>query len=147
MRKTGESRKGTALRDTNGAPKMRIGFVLTPCFTLTAFAAFVDALRLAADEADRSRPIEVEWAVLGDRDRMTSAGGTSVVHLAAHLIALHFGRAHANKCLRIMIEDQPLTSNTSQPESVVTRQARDNLVRRAMLLIEQKLSEPDLLLD
>jgi transcriptional regulator GlxA family with amidase domain len=32
-----------------------------------------------------------------------------------------------------------LPSRTLQPESVVTRQARDSLVRRAMLLIEQQI--------
>ncbi len=228
-------------------PKLRVGFVLTPQFTLTAFAGFVDALRLAADEGDRSRQIECAWAVLGNRnapilsscgasvlpwekmesperfdyivvvsgllhggqkvdagmveflraaanagvplvglctgsfvlaraglldghlacvswfhredferefpelrlvtnrmfvvdhERMTCAGGTSVVHLAAHLIEKHCGRAHATKSLRILIEDQPLPSRTLQPESVVTRQARDSLVRRAMLLIEQQI--------
>ena len=35
--------------------KLRVGFLLTPRFTLVAFAGFVDALRLAADEGDRSR--------------------------------------------------------------------------------------------
>lgn len=234
-----------------GVPRMRVGFVLTPRFTLTAFAGFVDALRLAADEGDRSRQIECEWAVLGDgkaavesscgatvqswapmenpesfdyivvvggllhggqkvapgthaflraaarkgvrlvglctgsfvlarvglmkgyvacvswyhredfsrefpdlrlisnqlfvvdRDRMTCAGGTSVVHLAAFLIEKHCGRAQASKSLRILIEDQPLPSRTLQPESVVSRQGQDSMVRRAMLLIEQKLAHPD----
>ena len=237
------------------APKLRVGFVLAQRFTLTAFAGFVDALRLAADEGDRSRPLECSWEVLGDprtpipsscvasiqpwgemenperfdyivvvggllhggqkvvpgthaflrsaaragvglvglctgsfvlaraglldgylacvswfhrqdfeaefpslrlvsnrmfvvdRDRMTCAGGTSVVHLAAHLIEKHCGRALASKSLRILIEDQPLSSKTPQPESVVTRQARDNVVRQAMLTIEQKLAQPDLLVD
>ena len=232
-------------------PKLRVGFVLTPSFTLTAFAGFVDALRLAADEGDRSRPLECEWAVLGDAhapvasscgaavkpwspmedpsrfdyivvvggllhggqkvlpgthaflraaaragvglvglctgsfvlaraglldgylvcvswfhredfeaefpalrlasnrmfvvdgDRMTCAGGPSVVHLAAHLIERHCGRALAAKSLRILIEDQPLPSSTPQPESVVTRAATDGMVRRAMLLIEQKLGQAD----
>jgi transcriptional regulator GlxA family with amidase domain len=230
-------------------PNLRVGFVLTPRFTLTAFAGFIDTLRLAADEGDRSRPIACEWEVLGDsrapmssscgasvqasgameeparfdyivvvggllhggqkvapgthaflraaaragvglvglctgsfvlaragllegyvacvswfhredfenefpgqrlvsnrmfvvdRDRMTCAGGTSVVHLAAHLVERHCGRAVASKSLRILIEDQPLPADTPQPESVVTRKARDGLVRRAMLLIEQKLAQ------
>jgi transcriptional regulator GlxA family with amidase domain len=237
--------------DNRPAPGLRVGFVLTPRFTLTAFAGFVDALRLAADEGDRSRQINCEWTILGtpgtaiqsscgapvmplermenpqrfdyivvvggllhggqkvpaetyaflraaaqagvalaglctgsfvlaraglldgyvacvswyhrddfirefpglrlisnrmfiaDRDRLTCAGGTSVVHLAAHLIEKHCGRAYATKSLRIMIEDQPLPANTPQPEAVVTQQARDGLVRRAMLLIEQNLSQPD----
>ena len=231
-------------------PKIKVAFVLAPRITLTAFAGFVDVLRLAADEGDRSRQVDCQWTVLGqpgeaivsssgaevraweplekperfdyvvvvgglltgpkvpppvyaflksaakagvplvglctgsfvlaragllngyvtcvswfhredftrefprlrlvtnqrymvDRDRMTCAGGTSVVHLAAHLIEKHCGRAFANKSLRILLEDQPLPSNTPQPEAEVARKAQDWFVRRAMLLIEQKLSQPE----
>ncbi|TNC52373.1 GlxA family transcriptional regulator [Rubellimicrobium rubrum] len=46
------------------APRLRIGFILAPRFTLCAFANFVDVLRLAADEGDRSRPILCRWRVL-----------------------------------------------------------------------------------
>src|SRR5262249_51847871 len=55
-----------------------------------------------------------------DRDRMTCAGGTSVVQLAAYIVEKHVGRAHAAKALRILIEDQPVPSNTLQPEPVIT---------------------------
>lgn len=235
------------------ARKLRIGFILAPRFTLTAFAGFVDALRLAADEDDRSRRIDCDWAILGnpsepivsscgvtvhpwkplgdpsefdyivvvggllhggqkvpagtnpflrraarariplvglctgsfilaraglmdgysacvswfhrddfieefpglhvetnhmftiDRDRMTCAGGTSVVHLAAHLIERHLGRAKAIKSLRIMIEDSPVPSNAWQPEAIVNHRVRDNMVREAMLIIEQHLTEAHLL--
>jgi transcriptional regulator GlxA family with amidase domain len=225
-----------------------VGFVLVPRFTLTAFSGFIDTLRLAADEGDRSRQIQCEWSVLGeptaascgahiqpldalkdperfdyivvvggllhggqkvpsqvytflesaarakvnlvgvctgsfvlaragllngyvtcvswfhrdefvaefpklqvvsnqlyiiDRDRLTCAGGTSVVHLAAHLVEKHCGRSNAAKALRILIEDQPLPSSALQPESVITTRPRDTLVRRAMLLMEEKLSEPE----
>lgn len=257
MRKSRKSasRASTDTPQLPAIPRIRVGFVLTPRFTLTAFAGFVDALRLAADEGDHSRPIDCDWVVLGDRnvpvtsscgasvqpwgemenpeqfnyivvvggllhggqkvmpgthaflraaarhnvglvglctgsfvlaragllnghvacvswyhredfarefpglrlisnqlfvvdrDRMTCAGGTSVVHLAAFLIEKHFGRAQASKSLRIMIEDQPLPSRTLQPESVMSRQGKDSMVRRAMLLIEQKLSQPDPLMD
>jgi transcriptional regulator GlxA family with amidase domain len=231
--------------------KLRVGFVLTPRFTLTAFAGFIDALRLAADEGDRSRQIGCEWAVLGtpdtpvssscgvlvvpqgriecperfdyivvvggllhggqkvpaqiyaflrsaaeagvalvglctgtfvlaraglldgyvscvswfhredfirefpklrlvtnrvfvaDRDRLTCAGGTRVVHLAAHLIEKHCGRTHATKSLRIMIEEQPFPASMPQPEAIISQRAQDSLVRRAMLLIEQKLAQSD----
>src|SRR5437867_11468033 len=58
--------------------KLRIGFLLTPRFTLTAFAGFVDALRLAADEGDRSRPLLARWAVLDATDGpvVSSCGAT-----------------------------------------------------------------------
>jgi transcriptional regulator GlxA family with amidase domain len=231
--------------------KLRVGFVLAPRFTLTAFAGFVDALRLAADDGDRSRRMRCDWDVLGrgeaitsscgaaiqpwaemsdpsrydyivvvggllhggqkvlpgtlsflrqaarqgvalvglctgplilaragllegydvcaswfhredflaefpglrvrsdkmfvvDRDRMTCAGGISVVHLAAYLIERHCGRAEAVKSLRILIEDAPLPSNPLQPAASLTRKPSDSLVREAMLIIEQNLSDVSL---
>jgi transcriptional regulator GlxA family with amidase domain len=231
--------------------QLAVGFVLMPRFTLTAFSGFVDTLRLAADEDDRSRPINCSWSVLGngneqirsscgvkvepwdamaepgrfdyvvvvgglmhggqetpaglepfltravdagvplaglctgsfvlarmgfldgyttcvswfhreefmqqfphlkvisnrlyiiDADRLTCAGGTSVVHLAARLVGRHQGQAVAEQSLRIMIEDHPLPGSTPQPEQVITRAAHDPVVKRAMLLIEQDLSKSD----
>lgn len=228
-------------------PKLRVAFLLTPRFTLTAFAGFVDALRLAADDGDRSRPLHARWAILDtangpvlsscgasvvpdapletpqgydyvvvvggllhggqrvtarltaflreaadagvklvglctgsfvlartglldghlacvswfhreefaaefpdcrvvsnrmyvvDRDRLTCAGGTSVVHLAAHIIEQAIGRASAVKALRIMIEEQPLPSRTLQPEQVMSVRSADTVVHKAMLLLEQQL--------
>jgi transcriptional regulator GlxA family with amidase domain len=43
---------------------LRVGIILTPRFTLNAFANFVDVLRLAADEGDGSRPIRCQWYVM-----------------------------------------------------------------------------------
>ena len=231
------------------AVRLSVGFVLVPRFTLTAFAGFVDALRLAADEGDRSRQHLCRWEILGsdpvasscgalvtptaplesaerydtivvvggllhggqrvparvtaflreaaaqgvrlvglctgsfvlaraglldgylacvswfhreefeaefphcrvvsnqmfviDRDRLTCAGGTSVVHLAATLIERSIGRASAVKALRIMIEEQPLPARTLQPEAVLTERSTDSVVHKAMLLIEQHLQQPE----
>jgi len=230
--------------------KLRVGFLLAPRFTLTAFAGFVDALRLAADEGDRSRPLLCRWEILDvaggpsisscgasvrptaalespeaydylvvvggllhggqqvpaqvisflqeaaakhiklvglctgsfilaraglldnhlacvswfhreefvaefpenrfvsnqmfvvDRDRLTCAGGTSVVHLAAYLIEKSVGRASAVKALRIMIEEQPLPSRTLQPEEVLSVRSTDSVVHKAMLMLEQQLHSP-----
>ena len=239
--------KSSAVAAAEIKPALRIGFLLAPRFTLTAFAGFVDTLRLAADEGDRSRPLLCQWEVLGtandpprascgtqvsitaplqsphafdyivvvggllhggqkvpaammnflkaaaqqhvplvgvctgsfilaraglmaghvacvswfhaqefkaefpklrmlsnqmfmrDRDRLTCAGGTSVVHLAAALIEQHLGRAHAAKALRILIEQQPLPSRTLQPEPQLTTQVSDSTVQKAMLQMEQDL--------
>ena len=228
-------------------PVLRVALLLTPRFTLTAFAGFVDALRLAADEGDRSRPVRCHWDIMSasgeacmsscgasviptapmvapesydyvvviggllhggqrvpdsayaflraaaasgvklaglctgsfvlaragvqeghltcvswfhreafveefpqlrvasnqmfvvDRDRLTCAGGTSVVHLAAYLIERSIGRASALKALRIMLEEQPLPSRTLQPEAVVSERSADTVVRKAMLALEQQL--------
>lgn len=229
--------------------KLSVGFVLVPNFTLLAFSAFVDTLRLAADEGDRSRPIQCSWTILShnlrpirascgievlptaelvdptqfdyivvvggllhdqkipsmlldyikraadlnvplvgictgsfilaglglmkdrrtcvswfhfhefesefptlgvssdelfiiDHDRLTCAGGTSVVHLAAYLIEQHCGRAHAAKALRIMIEKTPLPPKTPQPQPLFTEETDDIRVRKAMLLIERNLGNP-----
>ncbi|WP_372424033.1 GlxA family transcriptional regulator [Salinarimonas chemoclinalis] len=43
---------------------LRVGFVLAQNFTLSALSLFVDPLRLAADEGDRSRPIRCSWAIM-----------------------------------------------------------------------------------
>ena len=48
------------------AMALKFGFVLLPHFTLTAFSTFVDALRLAGDEGDRSRPVECQWTFISE---------------------------------------------------------------------------------
>ena len=48
------------------AKRLSVAFLLADRFTLSAFANFVDVLRLAADEADHSRPILCDWVVLSD---------------------------------------------------------------------------------
>ncbi len=228
---------------------LRVAFVLAPRFTLLAFSAFVDTLRLAADEGDRSRPIHCQWSVLShdmrpirsscgvdvlpttelgdprdydyvvvvggllggpavpaplleylrlaarlqtaligvctgsfvlarlgllqgrracvswfhyaefearfpqvrassdelfviDQDRLTCAGGTSVVHLASHLVARHCSPAQAAKALRIMIEEAPLPAVAPQPQPLVPRKTHETRVRKAMLLMERNLSNP-----
>ncbi|SEA29850.1 GlxA family transcriptional regulator [Rubrimonas cliftonensis] len=61
-------------------PALRVGFVLADRFTLGAFANFVDVLRLAADEADRSRPIRCAWSVLSDEIRPIRSSAGVAVH-------------------------------------------------------------------
>ena len=48
-------------------PPLRVGVVLAEHFTLSAFAVFIDHLRLAADEGDRSRPLHVQWSIMSSR--------------------------------------------------------------------------------
>jgi transcriptional regulator GlxA family with amidase domain len=50
----------------NGSGKLKIGFILSRSFTLSAFALFVDTLRLASDERDRSGRVAADWQVLGN---------------------------------------------------------------------------------
>jgi transcriptional regulator GlxA family with amidase domain len=57
-----------------------MGFVLLPNFTLMPFAAIIDALRLAADEGDRSRPIDCAWTIMAaERKPIRSSAGVEVL--------------------------------------------------------------------
>ena len=231
-------------------PRLRVGFILTQRFTLCAFANFVDVLRLAADEGDRSRPILCRWSVLSDtmdpvasscgvavqpnarlsdprdfdyvvvvgglademdnlsagtvtflkaaaaaqvplvgvctgalilhraglldgyrccvswfhhaefleqfeglvpvsdriyvidRDRLTCSGGASSAHLAAHLVERHVGEAAAHKSLRIMIIDQVLAGEKSQPGTRLDLVTTDEMAKRAMLQMHRNIEAP-----
>jgi transcriptional regulator GlxA family with amidase domain len=58
---------------------LRIGFVPLRRFTLLPFAAFIDVLRLAADEGDRSRQIDCRWTVMSQgREPIEASCGTAV---------------------------------------------------------------------
>ncbi|WP_321501742.1 hypothetical protein [Breoghania sp.] len=74
---TGDGRAGGG-QASSGRPALSVGFLLTNNFTLTALSSFIDALRLAADEGDGSRPIRCHWHVLGNADepRKSSCGIT-----------------------------------------------------------------------
>src|ERR1700752_1902777 len=54
-------------------PPLRVGVILAHHFTLSAFAVFVDHLRLAADEGDRSRPLPVQWSIMASRPGAVAA--------------------------------------------------------------------------
>ena len=45
----------------------KFGFLLVRDFTLSPLSLFIDTLRLAGDEGDRSRRIEFDWQILGER--------------------------------------------------------------------------------
>lgn len=232
------------------APRLSVGFILARRFTLCAFANFVDVLRLAADEGDRSRPILCDWTVLSDtmspvasscgvlvqptarlgdptgydyivvvgglideipnlsreytrflqqaaaakvplaglctgafilhraglmdgyrccvswfhhadfleqfdgitpvsdqifivdRDRLTCSGGASSAHLAAHLVEKHVGRAQARKSLHIMIIDDALRAEKAQPGLPLELTTDDEIVRKALLLMQQNIDVP-----
>ncbi len=58
---------------------LKVGFILARSFTLSAFALFVDTLRLASDEADKSGRVLADWQVLGStRHFITSSCGVQV---------------------------------------------------------------------
>lgn len=231
---------------------LSIGFILMPDFTMLALAGFIDTLRLAADEGDRSRQIDCRWSVMTsdgdpvrasngvrivpdhglvdpggldylvvvggvmrrgpeldpalgayladaarrriplvgictggfvlaraglmsgrkcciswfhksdleiefpdlkvvadqlfvvDHDRITCAGGTSVIHLASHLVEKHVGAGRSAKGLRVMLEDRIRLASSPQPLPALPGLdgVSDARVRRAMLMIERDLMAP-----
>jgi len=56
--------QATKPRKGSATGKLTIGFVLARSFTLSAFALFVDMLRLASDRYDRSGRVSADWQVL-----------------------------------------------------------------------------------
>jgi transcriptional regulator GlxA family with amidase domain len=73
----------TAPLKTNVAnPRLRVGFVLARHFTLSAFALFVDALRLAGDIGDRSQRVDCDWVVLGSGQQSLSSAGIEITQAA-----------------------------------------------------------------
>ncbi len=61
-------------------PDIRIAFILSPDFTLLPFAGFIDAVRHAADERDRSRQLYCHWSVIApDAKPVRSSCGVEVL--------------------------------------------------------------------
>lgn len=231
-------------------PRLRIGFVTLRNFTLLPFAGFMDVLRLATDEGDRSRQRACRWVVMSadgssvrascgtrvavdsafrdpgefdylvvvggllhdgpqsneatdaylvraadagvpliglctavftlirlglmsgrqccvswyhywdlkkafpdvvpvadrlfvvDGPRITCAGGTGAVDLAAWIVERHLGKAVADKALHILLADAARPADAPQPHVVVEHDARDPRLETAINLIEQNLAQP-----
>lgn len=229
---------------------LTVGMVILPHFTLLPFAGFVDVMRLAADEGDRSRKVTCRWTVMTsdsqpvaascgtevrpdaglsdpssfdyivlfgglihegvpvdpalddflrdaaqadvpligvctgvftlirlglmtgrrccvswyhywdlvrafpdvspvadqlyvvDGDRITCAGGTGAIDLAAWLIERHIGRSSAQKAIQILIADQARPAEAPQPHVVFGTDVSDPRLRRALTLMEQSIAQP-----
>src|SRR6202451_3664054 len=59
--------------DRPGRMPLRVGVILAQHFTLSAFAVFIDHLRLAADEGDRGGPRHVQWSIMSSRPETVAA--------------------------------------------------------------------------
>ena len=74
------SRGQTRCLDQEVEPDISVAFLLSPDFTLLPLAGFIDAMRHAADEADRSRQIYCRWTCLSaSEDPIRSSCGLEVV--------------------------------------------------------------------
>jgi len=61
-------------------PDIKVGFILSPRFTIIAFASFIDCLRHAADEADHSRQIFCRWSIIASSlDPVEASCGVAVI--------------------------------------------------------------------
>ena len=64
-------------------PALKVGFILSKSFTLSAFALFVDTLRLASDEGDLSSRRNCDWRVLSANGHfITSSCGVQIAPAA-----------------------------------------------------------------
>ncbi|QLF71807.1 GlxA family transcriptional regulator (plasmid) [Peteryoungia desertarenae] len=62
--------RGEAEKAAHMAERLNVAFILARSFTLSAFSLFVDTLRLASDEADRSGRRFADWQVLSSRGNL-----------------------------------------------------------------------------
>lgn len=74
------ARKGEGVR-----PRLSVGFVPAANFTLSALSLFVDALRLAGDEGDRSRPIQCRWEIMSSQPSVRASCGVTIARTSALL--------------------------------------------------------------
>src|SRR5260370_38029425 len=65
---------------------LRVGVILAEHFTLSAFAVFIDHLRLAADEGDRSRPLHVQWSIMSNRQDSVPASCGELIEPTKRLL-------------------------------------------------------------
>jgi len=86
--------------------------------------------------------VNSEALFVDDRDRITCAGGSSAIHMAAHLVEKHCGSAVAAKALRIMMEGERRAPFTPQPQPPHVSNVRDFRVRKAILLMERTMENP-----
>jgi transcriptional regulator GlxA family with amidase domain len=93
------------------------------------------------EEFPEVMPVADRLFVVNGR-RITCAGGAGALDLAAWIVERHLGRAFAQKSLHIMVVDRARSPDTPQPQPPTMPLAQSERVRRAVLLIEQYLSEP-----
>ncbi|MDE2445907.1 MAG: GlxA family transcriptional regulator [Alphaproteobacteria bacterium] len=81
--KPGATLSSTKVTAGTVKPPLRVGILLARNFTLSAFSLFVDTLRLASDELDRSGRKYLDWDVVSDGSQLIpSSSGISVAPTA-----------------------------------------------------------------
>lgn len=77
-----------------------------------------------------------------DGPRITCAGGTGAIDLAAWIVTRHLGRSVADKALHILIADGARPADAPQPHVIVERPSRDPRLTDAVNIMEQNLAQP-----
>jgi transcriptional regulator GlxA family with amidase domain len=79
-----------------------------------------------------------------DGPRITCAGGTGAVDLAAWLVDRHLGAAPARKALNILVSDGARPAHAPQPMDIGDggAEVRDPRLRRALRILDHTLSAP-----
>ncbi len=82
----------------------------------------------------------IKQRYLDDGNIITCAGGIAAIDVAALLIERHLNKRLAMKSLRIMVMDA--SKNNTAPQPIHDAEIQNPNVRKALLLLEQNLSNP-----
>jgi transcriptional regulator GlxA family with amidase domain len=93
------------------------------------------------DEFPHHTPVADQLFVI-DGDRITCSGGGGTADLATYLIERHIGRAVAQKSRHVLLLDRARSGSDAQPHPPIAEGIVDERIRRAMLLMEQHLTDP-----
>jgi transcriptional regulator GlxA family with amidase domain len=90
-------------------------------------------------EFDNLVPVADQTFVI-DGNRITCPGGLGTIYLAAELIARHLGASTAQKVLHMLQIDRMKPGSSMQPAPPFDAISEDDRISRALLLMEQNLS-------
>jgi transcriptional regulator GlxA family with amidase domain len=79
---------------------------------------------------------------LVDSERVTCPGGAGTADLALHLIETRLGKARAQRALHMFHMDRMRRGDDAQHQPPFIVDVADNLVRRAILVMEQNIPSP-----
>jgi transcriptional regulator GlxA family with amidase domain len=80
---------------------------------------------------------------IDDGDRLSCAGGISIISLATHLIGRHCGQERATKTIyQMSVPNKADTANVAVSQAIGYTRVADPRLRRAVFLLERSLREP-----
>jgi transcriptional regulator GlxA family with amidase domain len=80
---------------------------------------------------------------IDDGDRLSCAGGISIISLATHLIGRHCGQERATKTVyQMSVPNKADTANVAVSQAIGYTRVADPRLRRAVFLLERSLREP-----